>query len=88
MVSTARKLKIEHLPCAIHSIQLVIRDALVDSSPQPVQQKVLQDFDRQLLYWQFTWKYWCGGRGKYYCSIYYQKSKTSNETLQSEPTVE
>lgn len=38
MVATAQKLNFEHIGCIIHSIQLVIRDALVDSAP-----KVLKD---------------------------------------------
>lgn len=40
MVSTAKKLKFEHVPCFVHSVQLVIRDAILDCSPTVVKEKM------------------------------------------------
>lgn len=45
MTATAKKLNFEHIGCFIHSIQLVIRDALVDCSPQVLKDKL----DNQVL---------------------------------------
>lgn len=43
MTKSAENLKTEHLGCFIHTIQLVIRDALIDCSPKKVKDKVAKD---------------------------------------------
>jgi hypothetical protein len=45
MIATAKKLNFSHLGCFLHATQLVIRDALLDTAPNALKEK-LKEKDR------------------------------------------